>query len=104
MNTENNQNNNIFWLSLGLVGGAITVYWLMKDKSDKKGQELSQVNQEKEQELKKIQEKVQELEQQLAKLNEEWNKKSNHSNQGLNFWSSNLISGLSQWLKKKLLN
>ena len=100
MNLENNesQNNNLLWLGLGLVGGAIIVYWLMKDKLDKKDQELSQViSQEKEQELKKIQEQVQGLEQQLVKLNEELNKKNN-PNQG------NLISYLSQWFKKSLLN
>jgi hypothetical protein len=51
--------------------------------------------------LKKVQEQVQNLEQQLVKLNEEWNKKNNHSNQG---FLSNAITFFSQWFKKKLLN
>ena len=96
MNPENNesQNNNLLWLGLGLVGGAITAYWLMKNKLDKKDQELSQViSQEKEQELKKIQEQVQGLEQQLVKLNEEANKQNNP-------YQGNLISYLSQWFRK----
>lgn len=96
MNPKNNesQNNNFLWLGLGLVGGAIIVYWLMKDKLDKKDQELSQViSQEKAQELKKIQEQVQGLEQQLVKLNEESNKQNNPQ-------QGNLISYLSQWLKR----
>lgn len=103
MNLENNnnQNNNVLWLSFGAVGGAFIVYWLMKDRLDKKEQELNQTNREKE--LKKIQEQVQELEKQLVKLNEEQSKKNNHSNQGSNLWSSSLINCLSQWFKKKLI-
>jgi len=106
-NQNKNQTNDMLWLGVGLVGGAIIVYWWMKHELEKQKkelathlakqtQELTQIRLEKEQELKKIQE----LEQQLVKL-DNLSKKGKYPSWGSGFLR-NLVNYLGEWGQKKI--